>query len=258
MQTAGSPCHYIIVRRYVSYPTKYPFAFNLPVRKHSIPRYPTIRCLPPVKNPVHLNCQLPGPHLKHHTRQVCSRQKMNNSSCYLSERTANALVSDLRPVKISDQALEYINLILDEILCSLIAKAESIDPRDLKLKGIPAVFSAESSSTPTPTKTHFRIPSHGHRRSTSGFGSNSNINPLSTAPSPHEAGSRTLGRDAVNEAELELTAWNAARDQAKREDAFLKNARGLVPSIGAEAPFPIREAVDLLRLKVSAYSVSTL
>lgn len=88
---------------------------------------------------------------------------------YLSGTSANALISDLRPTTVTPQALLHINLFLDEILSSLIVSAESLNPKDLRTAGVPAVFSGDKAADST--------------------------------------GPRALGRAAVSEAELELRSW---------------------------------------------------
>ena len=175
---------------------------------------------------------------------------------YVSEKTANALVSDLGPTKLSTDCLAYINLILDEILATVIERAESIDPLDIKLKGVPAVFAAESSITPI--VSHFGSITKQHARSASSSGDvqamKPMVNPLKTSSFAHEAGSKSLARDAVNEAELELAAWRTADQKAKLKYAFKQDERGLRPGLG-HLPFPTNEAVQFLRSRVAAYSV---
>ena len=81
------------------------------------------------------------------------------------------------------------------------------------------------------------------------------MNPLKTASNSHEAGSKSLARDAINEAELELAAWKTASQATARRDAFQRDSRGLRPGFEALA-FPAREAAEFLRSRVVAYSVS--
>jgi len=175
---------------------------------------------------------------------------------YISEKTANALVSDLAPTRVSADCLSYINLILDEILFSIVDGAGSIDPHDVKLKGVPALFAAESSTTPIVSHFSAITKSHARNSSTSSNGQSSKVmmNPLKTGSSFHEAGSKSLARDAINEAELELAAWKTAAQAGSRKDAFQQDRRGLRSGF-SELPFPSREAADFLRSRVAAYSV---
>ncbi|KAK4686625.1 hypothetical protein P7C73_g3502, partial [Tremellales sp. Uapishka_1] len=66
--------------------------------------------------------------------------------CYLSAASANALISELRPTTLSPSALMHLNLVLDELLVSLLTAAESLNPNHLRLQGVPAVFSGEGST----------------------------------------------------------------------------------------------------------------
>jgi hypothetical protein len=177
---------------------------------------------------------------------------------YLSEKTANALVSDLAPTRVSPECLSYINLVLDEILFSIVDRAGSIDPYDVKLKGVPALFAAESSTTPIVSNFNAITKAHARSASVSSDGKSSKhmVNPLKTASSSHEAGSKSLARDAINEAELELVAWKTAAQAATRRDAFEQDRRGLRPGF-RELAFPAREAAEFLRSRVVAYSVGS-
>lgn len=177
---------------------------------------------------------------------------MARGESYISAKTANALVSDLAPTRLSPECLSYVNLILDEVLYNIVDRAGSIDPQDVKLKGVPALFAAESSTTPI--VSHFGAITKAHTRSASGQSNKPMLNPLKTAASSHEAGSKSLARDAINEAELELAAWRTAASGV-RKDAFQQDRRGLRAGF-TELPFPSREAADFLRSRVAAYSVS--
>ncbi len=135
---------------------------------------------------------------------------------YLSSPSANALISELRPTTLSPPALTHINLLLHELLVSLLSAAQSLNPRDLRVRGIPSVFSASGST-----------------------------------------GLRALGRSAVGEAELELRSWYESHPFAKQANTSFPpdgKGRGLV----REEPFPLTQAIELLRLRCVALSVSDL
>jgi hypothetical protein len=182
---------------------------------------------------------------------------MARADQYLSEKTANALVSDLQPTRVSPECLSYLNLILDEVLFSIVDRAGSIDPYDVKLKGVPALFAAESSTIPIVSNFSAITKAHARGSSVSSDGKSGKpmMNPLKTASNSHEAGSKSLARDAINEAELELAAWKTASQATARKDAFQQDSRGLRPGFEALA-FPAREAAEFLRSRVVAYSVS--
>lgn len=70
-----------------------------------------------------------------------------------------------------------------------------------------------------------------------------------------DAASLALGREAVNEAELELKAWRDTRASPDAVDGYARDPRGLTQGqVGSG--FPVTQAVDLLRCRIMAYSVS--
>lgn len=139
----------------------------------------------------------------------------------VSATSANALLSDLRPTTLAAPALAYINLLLDELLVTIIKSAESINPTDLRTYGIPAVFAVERDA-------------------------------------PEHASLGALGRAAVGEAEVEIRAWYNGHPTARKGVSGYPpdgHGKGLTAEC-EDRPFPAREAVELMRLKVATFSVS--
>ncbi|RXK36716.1 hypothetical protein M231_06023 [Tremella mesenterica] len=136
---------------------------------------------------------------------------------FLSSTSANALISDLRPTTLSAPALQHINLLIDELITSLISAADSINPSHLRLHGIPVVFSGDKSAGDT-------------------------------------TGLRALGRSAVGEAELELRSWYETNDPRKGLPPGGKG-RGMIASKeGIAADFPVDPASQLMRYKCATFS----
>jgi hypothetical protein len=142
---------------------------------------------------------------------------------YLSSVSANAMISDLRPTTLCQPALLHVNLLLDELISSIITSSSSINPYHLRLQGIPAVFSSDKSAGADST------------------------------------GIRALGRAAVGEAEMELRSWyglNEGRNGGFKPEG---KGRGLMEAKErANAEFPVEKALDLLRLKCLSFSVCLL
>jgi hypothetical protein len=139
-----------------------------------------------------------------------------SAPAFLSQVSANALISELRPTTLARPALHHINALIDEILYLLITSSQSINPTHIRTKGIPAVFSADRSAGET-------------------------------------TGPRALGRSAVAEAELELRSWYDANPGARR-GAFGPEGQGT--GVKVARAFPIEEATALLKLKCVSFSVS--
>lgn len=135
---------------------------------------------------------------------------------FLSAPSANALISELRPTTLSPPALAHVNALIDEILSLLISNAESINPSHIRTQGIPAVFTGDKTAGET-------------------------------------TGPKALGRSAVAEAEIELRSWYEINPGARRA-AFGQDGSGTGVKGGRE--FPVKEAIDLLKLKCVQYSVS--
>lgn len=178
---------------------------------------------------------------------------------YISSSSASALVSDLGPTSLTTPALEALNIWLDELLVKVVDGASSLDPEVIKTKGVGRAFGDSAAGA-------------GAGAGVGGVG----IKTLS------------LGRDAVNEAELELKAWKDGiirrrqkQQQQQQQDgengvegaggdptveAFRKYPRGLMPRVGEGEPegeeqastwtFPTREAIEMLRYRVVSYCVS--
>ncbi|ORY33772.1 hypothetical protein BCR39DRAFT_267578 [Naematelia encephala] len=139
---------------------------------------------------------------------------------YLSASSANALISDLRPTVVSPPALQHINLFLDELLQLLVTSTQSINPYHLRIKGIPAVFSNETTTG-------------------------------------ESTGLRALGRSAVGEAEVELRSWYESRAKGRTVSGFAPEGKGSGMTADREranAPFPTEEATELLRLRCMSFS----
>ncbi|CAK9780181.1 unnamed protein product [Cutaneotrichosporon oleaginosum] len=140
----------------------------------------------------------------------------------VSATSANALLSDLRPTTLAPQALEYINLMLDELLVGIVTAAESLNLTDLRTRGVPSALS------------------EGER----GF-----RNPAALG---------ALGRAAVGEAEVEIRSWYDGHPTAQKDVSGFPpsgKGRGLVANAEeARERFPTSEAVELMRVKVASLS----
>jgi hypothetical protein len=218
------------------------------------------------------------------------------AATYVSPRSANALISDLRPTTISPPALQHLNLVLDELLEALVEAAGSIDPKDIKVKGVPKVFadvvvtgSAPGTPHRSPAKESFRdrtisttnAASPISNKTTSAGAGKTRVRTSSSMyfraissslQVTKYAASLALGREAVNEAELELKAWKdggggGGRHSANSEQrGFMRDPRGLRRTSsevqegnaqsGNAVSFPVAEAVEVLRCRVNQYSVS--
>lgn len=138
---------------------------------------------------------------------------------FLSATSANALISDLRPTTLAPSALQHINILLDELLASLISAADSINPSHLRLNGIPAVFSGDKAAGDT-------------------------------------TGLRALGRSAVGEAELELRSWYETHAGGRRK-GFPSDGQGRGMTGSKEmagAAFPVEKAADLMKFRCATFS----
>jgi hypothetical protein len=140
---------------------------------------------------------------------------------FLGVVSAEATISQLRQTKIQPSVIHLINLLLDEIISSLISTAQSINPTDIRINAVPHVFSA------------------GNNR-------------------PESTGIKSLARECTAEAELEVRSWHEINPSAKRGFPPGTKGRGMSPSMEqANAPFPVDRAVDLMRLRVSELSASS-
>lgn len=179
-----------------------------------------------------------------------------HSPAYVSSRSANALISDIAPTAITPEALHHLNLVLDELLRSLIVAAQSIAPGDIKTRAIGKVFAdvtvtpaaaaaaAVSSTSPRTLRTQRRPHAHApHFRAVS-----------TSVQVTRDGAALALGREAVSEAEIEVKAWRDARGRASGGDGFTDAPRGLRQGAREEA-FPVTEAVNLLRCRIASYSV---
>lgn len=72
-----------------------------------------------------------------------------------------------------------------------------------------------------------------------------------------DAAALALGREAVNEAELELKAWRDSRGSRDAADGYVRDPRGLIDAGEGGTGFPVTQAMDLLRCRIMGYSVST-
>lgn len=66
---------------------------------------------------------------------------------YLSSRSADVILSDVRPIKLAIEALQALNVLLDELLYTILSEAQSLAPDKLKaslLKVIPAALGKEA------------------------------------------------------------------------------------------------------------------
>lgn len=144
----------------------------------------------------------------------------------MSESSATALLSDLRPTTVQPQALQVVNAFLDELLVTTVTTAKSINPEHFRYRGVQGAL----GSLPTP---------------------NSPAQQASLGP---------LGRAVVGEAELELRSWYEGHPTALRgRSGFAPdgNGRGMVGAMeSAGLEFPMAEAIQLMRLKVAMLSVS--
>lgn len=145
----------------------------------------------------------------------------------MSATSANALLSDLRPTTLAPQALDYVNLLLDELLVAIVTSSESINVHDFRTRGVPAALSESESSR--------------------------------NARGAHPAALGALGRAAVGEAEVEIRSWYAGHPTAQKDiSGFPPDGKGRGLVAGREevrSPFPVQAAVDLMRVKVASLSV---
>lgn len=65
---------------------------------------------------------------------------------YLSTRSANALISDLRPTQFHPQALQHLNLLLDELVVLLLKSAKSLNTDQIKHEALTSVFGGENGA----------------------------------------------------------------------------------------------------------------
>jgi hypothetical protein len=179
---------------------------------------------------------------------------------YVSSRSANALISELRPTTLTADALLHLNLVLDELLGSLVAAAQSIAPEDIKTKGISKVFANVTLAAPGTPERSSPIPSSKARtRTTSSTGKpRTHFRSVSTSLQvTKDAAALALGREAVNEAELELKAWRDSRGSRNAVDGYARDPRGLIAGGDGGTGFPVAQAMDLLRCSIMGYSVRT-
>lgn len=149
---------------------------------------------------------------------------------FVSAPSANAILSDLRPTTLTAPALEHVNAFLDELLVSLIKAARSINPSHLRTRGVAAVFAADRD---------------GGERSRSSVGA--------------------LGHAAVGEAEVEIRGWYDSHPTAcKGVSGFPPTGKGSGLAARADrknelslSAFPVHEAIELMRVKVTMFSVSS-
>ncbi|WVQ98691.1 hypothetical protein IAU59_005822 [Kwoniella sp. CBS 9459] len=138
----------------------------------------------------------------------------SQTATYLSSLSANALISDLRPTHISPPALSSLNTLLDELLISILAASQSLNPFDLRREGVPSVFCGEKG-----------------------------------VPQGESTGVRALGRSAVAEAELELRSWQEGRNVSR---GFAPDGKG--NGMRGDRTFALQQAVDIMRLKCVSFS----
>lgn len=65
---------------------------------------------------------------------------------YLSPRSADALISDLRPTQLHPQALHHLNLLLDELVVLLVTAAQSLNTAQIKHVALTSVFGGENGA----------------------------------------------------------------------------------------------------------------
>lgn len=141
----------------------------------------------------------------------------------MSEASANALLSDLRPTTLSITTLAHLNALLDELLVSIVSSARSINLTHLRTRGASAILTADGQ------------------------------------PGEH-ASLGALGRAAVGEAEVEIRSWYEGHPTARKGvSGFPPNGQGRGLTADAEEtgkPFPVLAAVELMRFKVGTLAVS--
>lgn len=143
---------------------------------------------------------------------------------YVSELSANAVISEHRPIQLSPSALQHVNLLVDELLTSIISSAASFNPKDIRLVGVPAVFGGAGEK-------------HAAGQST---------------------GPRALARAAVNEAEVELRSWYAGHP-APKGGRWPPDGEGRGLTLSKErsgAAFPMKEALEYVRIHGPRFCVS--
>ena len=139
---------------------------------------------------------------------------------YLSAASGNAIISEMRPTTMAPSVLLHINLLLDEVMSALLTAAQSLNPKELRSDGVPAVFSSGSSG-------------------------------------PESTGLRSFARECVAEAELEVRSWHELNPGQKSGFPPGGKGRGLTAAKeSSNARFPHQEALEVLRLRCSELSVS--
>jgi hypothetical protein len=172
-----------------------------------------------------------GEHLLTQLISFATRASLTSSSVpdlivpvYVSELSANAVISEHRPIQLSPSALQHVNLLVDELLTSIISSAASFNPKDIRLVGVPAVFGGAGEK-------------HAAGQST---------------------GPRALARAAVNEAEVELRSWYAGHP-SPRGGRWPPDGEGRGLTLSKErsgAAFPMKEALEYVRIHGPRFCVS--
>lgn len=144
-----------------------------------------------------------------------------NPVAFLTAFSAQSVISQLRQTAIAPAVIHHINLLLDEIIYSLISTAQSIHPKDLRTDAVPKVFSAGKNG-------------------------------------PESTGIRSLARECTGEAELELRSWYEINPGPKKGFPPANSGRGMMANKeAADADFPVEQAVAIMRLRVSELSASS-
>jgi hypothetical protein len=112
-------------------------------------------------------------------------------------------------------------MLVDELVSSIITAASSFNPKDIRLVGVPAVFSGDKHAG-------------------------------------ESTGPRALARAAVNEAEVELRSWYAGHP-VPRGGRWPPDGEGRGLTVDQErsgAKFPISEALEYIRVNGPRFCVS--
>lgn len=77
-------------------------------------------------------CAMPGSSGEYDSRRSMAHDDLPASPCYISSRSADVILSDMRPTKLSIEALDSINAFLDELLHTILSAARSLTTTQLR------------------------------------------------------------------------------------------------------------------------------
>lgn len=75
---------------------------------------------------------MPGSFGEHDSKRSVVHDDLLVSPCYISSRSADVILSDVRPTKLSTDALNSINAFLDELLHTILSAARALNTTQLR------------------------------------------------------------------------------------------------------------------------------